>query len=86
MMTASEREAKELPYGAPGLSADTQRTTLQATVYSGDGCRRGDAQSLALTTESIPANQHCKWSLAALKLPAQSAFPLSILHEGLNVD
>jgi hypothetical protein len=43
MMTASEREAKELHYGAPGFSADTQRTTLQATVYSGDGCRRGDA-------------------------------------------
>jgi hypothetical protein len=28
-----------------------QRTTLQATVYSGDRCRRGDAQSLALTIE-----------------------------------
>jgi hypothetical protein len=28
-----------------------QRTTLEATVYSGDRCRRGDAQSLALTIE-----------------------------------
>ena len=26
-------------------------TTVQATVYSGDRCRRGDAQSLALTIE-----------------------------------
>ena len=41
----------------PDLVPDMQRTTLQATVYSGDRCRRGDAQSLALTTESIPANR-----------------------------
>jgi hypothetical protein len=35
----------------PDLVPDMQRTTLQATVYSGDRCRRGDAQSLALTIE-----------------------------------
>jgi hypothetical protein len=44
-----------------------------------DGCKMRVPSGKKLTLVS-------KWSLAALKLPAQSAFPLSILHEGLNVD
>ncbi len=63
-----------------------QRTTLQATVYSGDRCRRGDAQSLALTIEVDSRKLALQVESGGLKSPAQSAFPLSILHEGLNVD
>jgi hypothetical protein len=63
-----------------------QRTTLQATVYSGDRCRCGDAQSLALTIEVDSRKSALQVESGGLKSPAQSAFPLSILHEGLNVD
>jgi hypothetical protein len=79
MAARAHAKQKELNYGAPGFSADMQRKTLQATVYSGDRCRRVDAQSLALMIE-VDSRK------SALKLAAQSALPLSILHEGLNVD
>jgi hypothetical protein len=63
-----------------------QRTTLQATVYSGDRRRRGDAQSLALTIEVDSRKSALQVESGGFEIVGAVGVSVIDPARGLNVD
>jgi len=63
-----------------------QRTTLQATVYSGDRCRRGDAQSLALTIEVDSRKSALQVESGGFKTAGAVGVPVIFALPGILLD